>query len=153
MKSTIRKQDIPGLVVCTILGLGLTFLGAVKIKNASETRSWPVTKGKITVSEVKGAMKYYPSVSYTYSIDSIDYSSNGITLMNYSTKKRSVVEETLKKYPLGSEVKVYYNSADPAKAFLEPGITTGNFILLAVGILLLAIPVGLIIFMKKPQSA
>lgn len=148
MKGVIGRQDIPGLVVITIIGLALTLLGSVKLKNAAETNRWPITNGTVTSSEVAGAMKYYPSVSYTYIVDSTVYNSNRISNMNFNTKNRSVAEEVLKKYPLGSEIKVYYNSADPSKALLEPGINTVNILLLAFGITILAIPVFLVLFMK-----
>lgn len=148
MKAVIGRQDLPGLVISAILGLALTILGLVKIEKAAETKKWPATNGKITMSEVSGTMKYYPSVNYTYTVDSAVYNSNVISNMDYSTKKRSVVEEFLKKYPLGSEIKVYYNSSEPSSALLEPGINTGNILLLAFGVIILAVPVLLVIFMK-----
>lgn len=148
MKAIIKRQDIPGLVISAILGLGLTLLGLVKLKNAAETNSWPTTNGTVTSSEMGGVMKYYPSVSYSYIIDSTVYTSKRISNMNFNTKNSSVVEEVLKKYPLGSEIKVYYNSADPSMALLEPGIITGNILLLAFGMLVLAVPTFSILFMK-----
>ena len=148
MKAVIGRQDIPGLVVLAIIGIALTFLGSVKLKNAAESKRWPITNGTVTRSEVGGAMKYYPSVNYTYSVDSVVYTSDRISNMNFNTKNRSVVEEVLKKYPLDSEIKVYYNSADPSKAILEPGINRGNILLLAFGIIILAIPILLVSFMK-----
>jgi hypothetical protein len=60
----------------------------------------------------------------------------------------NVVEEFLQKYPLGSEVKVYYNESNPYRVYLEPGINSGNILLLAFGILLLAIPIFSVVFMK-----
>ena len=128
MKAIIKRQDIPGLVICAIIGLGLTLLGSVKLKKAAETNSWPVTIGTVISSDVGGVMKYYPFVSYTYNVDSAVYTSDRISNMNFNTKNRSVVEEVLKKYPLGSEIKVYYNNADPSIALLEPGINTGNIL-------------------------
>ncbi len=148
MKAVIGRQDIPGLVISAIIGLGLTFLGSVKLKNAAETNRWPITNGKVISSEVGGVMKYYPFVSYTYIVDSTEYTSDRISNMNYNTKNRSVVEEALKKYPLDSEIKVYYNSMDPSKSLLEPGIETGNFLLLAFGLIVLAVPVFSVLFMK-----
>ena len=148
MKAVIKRQDIPGLVICAIIGLGLTLLGSVKLKNAAETNRWPVTNGTIISSDVAGVMKYYPFVSYTYTVDSVVYTSDRISNMNFNTKNRSVVEEVLKKYPLGSEIKVYYSNADPSLALLEPGINTGNILLLGFGIILLAIPIFLVLFMK-----
>lgn len=148
MKPVIGRKDMPGLVVLAIIGLAMTFLGLVKLKNAMATNEWPTTKGTVTGSEVSGAIKYYPSVAYTYSVDSVAYSSNSIGNMNFNTKNRSIAEEVIKKYPLSSEIKVYYNSADPSDALLEPGVNTGNILLLAFGIIILAIPVLCLFFMK-----
>ena len=148
MKAVIGRQDIPRLVISAIIGIALTLLGSVKLKNAAETKSWPVTDGKVISSEVGGIMKYYPSVSYTYIVDSAVFSSNRIGTMNFTTKNKSVVDEVLKKYPLDAEIKVYYNSEDPSMAFLEPGINNGNILLLAFGLIVLSIPVISVLFMK-----
>jgi hypothetical protein len=148
MKAVIGRQDIPGLVIMVILGLTLTFFGFTKFKKAADAKSWPVTSGLVTGSDVAGTIKYYPSISYTYTVDSVVYNSNSISNINFNTKNRSVVEEFLKKYPLGTKIKVYYNGSEPSRALLEPGINTGNILLLAFGIILLAIPVLLVIFMK-----
>ena len=148
MKAVIGRQDLPGLIIIVLIGIGLTFLGITKFKKAAEAKSWPTTKGTITSSKVGGAIKYYPSLTYSYTVDSIEYSSNTISNINFNSKNSKTVEDFLKKYPLGSEIKVYYNGSEPSLAMLEPGINSGNIILLAFGILLLAIPVILIIFLK-----
>ncbi len=148
MKAVIGKKDIPGLVIIALIGLGLTFLGVVKFKKAAEAKRWPVTKGTITSSRVGGAIKYYPSLTYTYHVDSAVYTSNSISNVNFNSKNVRTVEDFLKKYPQGAEIKVYYSTSDPSKAFLEPGINSGNIILLAFGILLLAIPVLFFTLMK-----
>jgi hypothetical protein len=148
LKAIIGRQDIPGLVIMVILGLVLTFWGYTKFKNATDSKSWPVTIGLVTGSEVAGAIKYYPSIVYTYTVDSIVYNSNSISNINFNAKNRSVVEEFLIKYPLGAKIKVYYNGSEPSKALLEPGINTGNILFLAFGIIVLAIPIFLVVFMK-----
>jgi hypothetical protein len=148
MTAVIGRQDIPGLVIMAIIGLALTFFGFTKIKTAADAKRWPVTNGTVTRSEVAGAIKYYPSVTYTYTIDSLVYNSDKISNINFNTKNRSVVEKFLNKYPMGSKIKVYYNISEPSNALLEPGINTGNILLLAFGIILLAIPIFLAIFMK-----
>jgi len=148
MKAVIGRQDIPGLVIIAIIGIGLTFLGFTKIKKAADSEKWQVTNGTVTRSEVAGAIKYYPSITYMYTIDNVVYNSSGISNVNFNTKKRSVAEEFLKKYPLGSEVKVYYSGSKPSESLLEPGINTGNILLLGFGIVILAIPIFLLIFMK-----
>ncbi len=148
MKAVIKRQDIPGLVIMFIIGLGLTSLGIIKVRNAAGAKKWPVTTGTVTNSEVGGAVKYYPSVTYSYTVDNAVYASNSISSMNFNSKNRNTVEEFLKKYPKGSEVKVYYNSLEPSKAFLEPGINNGHILLLAFGIGLIALPVFLVSFIK-----
>jgi hypothetical protein len=152
MKGVIVRQDIPGLVISAIIGLALTLLGSIKLKNAAETNKWPITNGIVTSSDVGGAMKYYPSVSYSYIVDSAVYSSNRISSMNFNTKNKSDVYEVLKKYPLDSEIKVYYNSEDPSKALLEPGINTGNILLFIFGIIVLAIPAFSVLFMNSHRA-
>ena len=90
MKAEIKRQDIPGLVICAIIGLGLTFLGSVKLKKAAETNRWPVTNGTVISSDVGGVMKYYPFVSYTYTVDSAVYTSDRISNMNFNNCMRIV---------------------------------------------------------------
>lgn len=148
MKAVIKRGDLPGLVMLVIIGLGLTILGTLKLKNAAESNNWPVTSGIITGSRVGGAIKYYPALTYTYTVDSTVYTSDRIANMNFLTKNQSVAEEVLNRYPLNSEVKVYYQSTDPSKAFLEPGIQSGNFLLLAIGLFILAVPILTLVFMK-----
>jgi hypothetical protein len=148
MKAVIGRKDIPGLVISGIIGLALTLLGSVKLKNAAETNSWPLTNGTVTSSEVAGTMTYYPTVSYTYIVDSAVYTSSTISNMNFNTKNRSVAEEVVNKYPLDAEINVYYSSTDPSKALLEPGVNTGNILLLAFGLIVLAVPVISVLFMK-----
>jgi hypothetical protein len=148
MKAVIKRQDIPGLVIIALIGIGLTFLGTVKLKNAARSRNWPVTTGTIIRSEVGGAIKYYPSILYTYTLDNAIYTSTGISNVNFNTKKRKVAEDFIKKYPTGSKVKVFYNSEDPSKALLEPGINTGHILLLAFGIFLTALPIIFVSIMK-----
>ena len=123
-------------------------MGITKLKKANEAKRWPITNGTVTSSEVAGGTKYYPSITYTYTVDSVVYNSNSISNVNFSTKNRIVIVEFLKKYPSGSEVKVFYNASEPSDALLEPGINKGNIMLLVFGVILLAIPVFLVIFLK-----
>jgi hypothetical protein len=149
MKATIVRQDLPGILIMFILGIGLTFLGTVKLKKAAETKNWPSVNGIITGSDVSSSgTKYYPLVNYSYTLYGIEYSSNTISNMKFNSKYRDYVEEYLQKYKPDSEIKVYYNSADPSQSLLEPGIVTGHYLLLAIGILILAIPALLLAFLK-----
>lgn len=148
MKATLTRQDLPGLVLLTIIGLALTAVGGVMLKNAVESKNWPVTNGTVTGSEVAGSIKYYPSITYTFTIDGVDYSSDQISNMNFRTKNINVAQEVVNRYPVGSVATVHYDSTDPSKSYLEPGIDTGHILLLLFGVLALAIPVFSAIFLK-----
>jgi len=148
MKASITRQDIPGLLIMLIIGLALSLIGFSKFIKATDTKEWPVTKGIITRSEVAGIMKYYPSITYSYIIDSVTFNSTSISNMNFNTKNRRVAEEFINKYPLGSEIMVHYNRSNPSEALLEPGINSGNILLLCFGILLLLVPIFLVTFLK-----
>jgi hypothetical protein len=148
MKATITRQDVPGLVILTIIGLALTSLGAVMLKNAIDAKNWPVTNGTITSSEVAGSIKYNPSINYTFSVDGVDYNSSQISNMNFSTKNKSVAQEVVNRYPAGSVAVVHYNSKNPSQSYLQPGINTGHLLLLLFGIIALAVPVFSAIFLK-----
>ena len=52
MKAVIGRQYIPGLVISAIIGLGLTFLGSVKLKNAAENRQMADNKWQSNRLEV-----------------------------------------------------------------------------------------------------
>ncbi|MBK6283769.1 MAG: DUF3592 domain-containing protein [Draconibacterium sp.] len=148
MKATLTRQDLPGLVLLTIIGLALTTVGGVMLKNAIESKNWPVTNGTVTGSEVAGSIKYYPSITYTFTIEGVDYSSDQISNMNFRTKNKSVAQEVVNRYQVGSVATVHYNSTNPSKSYLEPGINTGHLLLLLFGIIALAIPVFSFIFLK-----
>jgi len=149
MKAVIGRQDVPGLVIMFILGLGISVLGAVKLKNAADTGKWPATDGIITGSDVgTSGTKYYPAITYSYTVDDIEYASDVIGNMKFNSKYRDNIEEFLQKYQLNSKTRVYYNADEPSMALLEPGIARGNFMLLAFGILILAVPIFLLSFMK-----
>jgi hypothetical protein len=148
MKASIKRQDIPGILIMFIIGLAVTFLGFTKFKNALDAKKWPATKGLITRSEVAGSTKYYPSITYSYVVDSTTYNSNSISNINFITKNRKLAQEFIDKYPLGSEIMIHYNNANPTEAFLEPGLNQGNILLLCFGIILVIVPILIIIFMK-----
>jgi hypothetical protein len=57
------------------------------------------------------------------------------TLVNSKENAEKVVQ----KYPLGAEVKVFYNPSNPAYAVLEPGVGLNAPVQAGVGLLLIII--------------
>ncbi len=115
--------------IFTLAGMGVLWYGIDTVREASASKSWPTTQGIITRSEVRqqkqpsggGSSSFIAEVSYEYKVDSLSYRNDRISRMDFGTSNRSSVREKKKKYPLGKEVVVFYNPANPLDALLEPG--------------------------------
>jgi hypothetical protein len=109
------------LVVNGIL-LGIIFYSQRK---ANITRTWPSTTGVVQISTLEMRrssssqhnMVAYPQVVYTYQVGGQSYQSNRIQsgLEWGGSGARNVVV----RYPVGSQVTVYYDPRNPAEALLE----------------------------------
>jgi hypothetical protein len=96
--------------------------------------TWPTVAGKVekaVVAEIQNAnsnsddnrKEYWPTVSYTYSVNGVEYMSNTIRYDGgLRTNMRSLVEPVVSHYLAGGDVKVFYSPQDPAKAVLETGV-------------------------------
>lgn len=103
---------------------------AFKLSIASKT--WPSTQGIITSTEVvredfgsgtKRRTSYHPVVRYSYAVDMKSFNSDVISFANSGTRFRNDANTIIAKYPVNSNVEVYYDSSLPEIAVLEPGLT------------------------------
>jgi hypothetical protein len=125
-----------GLIIVIIIAAmfpGLFVLAmAVKWWEVRQAKRWPETKGKVVVSTVgwlqnqPGEMAHNfsdtevrnePRVEYEYHVGDQKYRSKRITIGERTSDYE--LESMLAKYPVGTEVTVYYHPADPNKAVLE----------------------------------
>ncbi len=108
-------------------------------KRENATQTWPTVSGEITASKInrrhdseQGYVEY-PHVSYTYEVNGKKHHSSNI--MAGGELGGVKVESTLARYPLGSQVTVYYDPQNPKDAVLEPGnktISKGLWLMLAL---------------------
>ncbi|MGZ2371188.1 DUF3592 domain-containing protein [Ancylomarina sp. YFZ004] len=98
------------------------------VKEAKDSESWPTTSGIITHSEINqfesdGTTMYSSEIKYDFTIDEKPYSGDRITLSSGSSSTSSIreVKKELQTYPIGANVKVYYDPELPNNAVLEPG--------------------------------
>ncbi len=133
-------------LIFAIVGGAIFFVFALPpLQYASTSKSWPTVPGIVSRSEVSVWKKdsqthYQPDIAYSYTIDGKKYSSSKITvgeppLDNNVSKAKSVQA----KYPVGKEVKVWYDPELPESAALEPGIKTGDIMLASISILFFAV--------------
>lgn len=154
-----QYRIIAGFAAFLILsGAALALFGIFFLKSAQASRAWPSTSGEVqTIKAVlhttrnNGRVKTYNyTVTYQYEVDDRTYTSDRYSLGSGSTASpqydtaraaRRAGEEV---YPLGSEVQVYYDPANPASTVLKPGANFGTYVPLVMGLLFM--PSGFLFF-------
>ncbi|MDO9061588.1 MAG: DUF3592 domain-containing protein, partial [Bradyrhizobium sp.] len=133
--------DLPWFVYAMLLApLGLILVAAIyKTLQVRAAREWPSTPGRVVVSnselrdvkvidsEREGGRKLeqrnFANITYEYSVSGQKLRNNRVSigedLGNFQ------VAETIAKYPVGTEVTVYYNSRHPREAVLERDLPQG----------------------------
>ena len=64
---------------------------------------------------------YVPRIVYSYEADGHAFEGDDIGWSS-SANRRSVAEKYVKRYPVQSQVRVFYNPEDPAEATLSPAV-------------------------------
>jgi len=142
-------------VIFSAVGGGMAFLiGQPILDTAEASLSWPNVPGTVILSEMdeyedeEDGRMYRAIVVYEYALDGGEFQSDRIWLDgNFSTSDRTLIFETLKKYPVDKQVTVFYNPATPAESALEPGTSTGGYIVYGLGLGFLGVGCLLILIM------
>jgi hypothetical protein len=128
-------------------GIGAFLLyKAYKARQQSDlSQGWPSVQGQVTGAHVSHSSStdtdgnisysYSPNVSYTYQVGGNTYHNDKLTFGFQQTFNNEARAQTaLQRYPVGGNVTVYYNPANPSEAVLERA--AGGFaISLVIGIL------------------
>jgi hypothetical protein len=116
-------------LISLFIALALFTLGILisDIPTMVVSSGWPTTRGEVVSNRLVGQKfkeydgDYYLNVDafirYEYTVDGFSFSSLSINSINTPFYPREVVV----RYPVGTEVTVYYNPKDPSEAVLEPG--------------------------------
>lgn len=123
-----------------------------ELSNDTKSSNWPTTAGLITSSNIEswkesGDTYFEPKIEYKYEIDNLIYSSNRIrfggfvpSFPSYSVEAR----ETIRRYPSGIAVQVYFDPDNPSLSVLEP--RTGQIRILLMLALWVSILISLCLF-------
>jgi hypothetical protein len=135
--------------VCLPLGLVGVALIAVNgraIDAAMARRQWPTVPGLVVGARTValGRKNYQPEITYTYTVDGQLH--QRVTHLDtpgfgFSSSREQVAATIVHQYPLGLEVTVWINPADPTHSTLRPGPGWEYFTRYAFGIVLLALAV------------
>jgi hypothetical protein len=96
---------------------------------AGESTGWPSTVGLVDSSKVvcktsrveTTTTRYYPKVSYKYTVKENNYTSKRITFGGIGPKTYENAESIASKYSSGKTLPIYYDPGSPALSVLEPG--------------------------------
>ncbi len=139
------------LIFLSVLSGAVIAVGLGYVRTARRMRSFQTTRGMVVAREVavvpasdlregkwgKGG-GYWPKVTYTYTIDGVEYRSDRSSYV-FRGLKRSIAEQQLAAIP--DEVTVYYDPVAPREAYLETTsmrigtvLIVGGFVGLAVAL-------------------
>lgn len=118
------------LVIIGIVGGALTiFLGIPMVMNALESKGWPSVEGIITVSEFTtnrdrddGSVTYGANVSYNYTVNGVLHTGSNVHFGQYGTSDPSYGQGIVNRYPIGEQIRVYYDPDESSTSVLEHGV-------------------------------
>jgi len=121
--------------ICTIavpvilmVGLGIFLYSRSQMSSAAKqaAQSWTSTMGTVLMSSVQSrrsgrSISVYPVVVYRYEVDGKPYQGQTIRAGEQFFNVRIIgqAQETVNRYPVGAQVMVYYDPANPAESALE----------------------------------
>lgn len=167
---TTPVQESPGMrrffsygfpSIFLLVGIGLLIGGGFVLDMALKSKEWPSVQGMVTRSEVQrsyssssgsshSSLMYSALVTYDYQVNGEKITGDNITFGTYSSSSPKGANQTVKRYPLGEPVKVYYNPKDPWNSVLEPGAGAVSYILLGIGGVFFLL--GVVLFLTLPRA-
>jgi hypothetical protein len=134
-------------MVLSAVGLVAIWGGFELRERARRMTTWPSVLGRVTASAVvaegafqtDGSTSYYPQIRYTYVVAGRGYAGQRRSLLNVGVEGvfRGGAQRIVERYPVGSDVLVFYDPANPSEAILErTDPVAGPTLLVAVGVML-----------------
>ncbi len=117
-----------------VAGLIITAFGWRAFQKSKASTQWPSVSGKISEAQLASAENdLLPDIRFSYTIKTERYQGR-VEFPPGTMPMPGFAQKQLEKYPLGSEVQIYYNPLQPDRATLEPGGADDDWLVLATGI-------------------
>ena len=116
------------LPILVFVAIGFFLYRRSKMRNAAKqaAQNWASTMGTVTISTIQvrhtgTSRSEIPVVAYQYQVDGKLYVGQTIKAGEqfFSVRVMGDAIATMNKYPVGAQVMVYYNPANPAESALE----------------------------------
>lgn len=141
------KSGLMGVTLtwCGMIGLFVLVLGCLiypswDAKTRFRTIPGVVLSSQIDVMDDGDGPSYAPRIRYRYRVNDIDYQSDRYSSHEIYSGGHARVGRTVKDYPPGRAVTVYYDPRKPSVALLRPGFTADQYFLLLFFVLLFFVP-------------
>lgn len=128
----------PGAIIFAVIGI-ILLIGLIgNLIRKSKATKWPTAKGTILTSTVElrkstgNSMLYYPLVEYSFEIAGLRYSGRDIDGTSTGISIEGMAKGVADKYPVGSEVTVYYKPEKPSDCLLDPKPKTMDYVFLLI---------------------
>ena len=114
--------------IAVFVGLGIFLYRRSKMRDTAReaAQSWSSTMGTVLMSNIKvtrtgNRRSETPVVIYQYQVNGKDFQGQTIKAGDqyFSVRVMGSAQDTISRYPIGAQVMVYYNPANPAESALE----------------------------------
>ncbi len=140
-------------VASAISGAGLFGYGLYLRSKLRFCQGWPQATGKVTQSGLDTDDGYRVRVIYEYSVNGAGYSSSRVQLGTPTTYlRKSSADAAVRRYPVDSQLTVYYDPENPAEAVLDR-TSPGGLEYIIWGVLLLIMMVLVVFFPAHTTAA
>ncbi len=134
MEKSSTKSGVALIIIFFLLpllvGVALSF---INFRKAVVSKKWPTTIGTVVSSDVKRPSgkntKYEAVVKYSYRVDTTEFLSDNLKMLA-ARGTSEWAKEKVSKFPVSSELRVFYNPKKPKDSVIEPGLQKDNFIYL-----------------------
>jgi len=115
--------------IAILVALGFFMYRRSKMRDAAKqsAQDWPGTMGVVTMSTIQirrsgnNSRSEVPVVGYQYQVNGQTYTNGTIKAgeQYFSVRMYGDARKAVERYPVGAQVMVYYNPANPADSALE----------------------------------
>lgn len=112
-----------------LAGVGLLFFALRTRRKSAASLNWPSTVGTVISSGVqtntftdeyhRETYSFMPRVEYAYTVNGQEYRGRRLHFGVTESRRRADAEREANRYPVGMQVKVYYDPEKPQEAVLE----------------------------------
>lgn len=143
-----------------ISGVALMAFGCWQLREAYVSGSWPAVEGRIVHSEMTqresysgptepSRITYWAEIGYEYEAEGRAWKGDRVSFGDAGTSNRPRVQGVVTRYPVGRQVKVFYQPGNAGSACLETGVSLVTWIMPGVGALFVMLGTGVYFLARR----